>query len=225
MTSSKAQVFRVPSLNMSAGAPWDVNPALKQTHLATLARLAVEARWSALADAKREEGDTNWGIGCRAYERFVHRVVEAAKGAGNEWLGVLRDGLSVIVLIEGVPVRAFTGRADKPDPRHVHAAQIELEIPDDRQLALPFFDLRAEPSDRWGWLMAVETDDHGRPARVVFFQADSTGRTRNAWSPPMEEIAPAAEATKGTDARRRRGRPPAPPRSPVARPLFADAVS
>lgn len=209
---------------MSAVSPWDVTPALQSSRLIVLARLAVEARASALADARRDEGDTNWGIGCRAYERFVHRLTKAATSGEHPWLDLLRDGLSFTVVVEGVFVRAYTGRADKPEMRHVLAAQIDLERTDDRQLALPFLGGAPEPEDpSWVWLMAVETDDAGCASRVVFFQANPEGRTRNAWDAPMGEIAPqlaAAPDRERAPARRR----PAPRRGapPVARPLFAD---
>jgi hypothetical protein len=213
---------------MSAARPWEVTPALTEPRLVLLARLAVEARSSALADARRDEGDTNWGIGCRAYERFVHKLTKAAGCGEHPWLDLIRDGLSFTVVVEGVFVRAYTGRADKPEMKHVLAAQIELERADDRQLALPFFGGAPAPvpdDPSFVWLMAVETSDAGAPTRVVFFQANPEGLTRNAWDAPLEELAPKPAAATATDRERvpsrrrpvaRRGAPP------VARPLFAD---
>ena len=46
---------------------------------------------------------------------------------------------------------------------------------DPRQLALPFGFVEPEPSEKWAWLMAVETDAEGRALRVVFFQANAVG--------------------------------------------------
>jgi hypothetical protein len=169
--------------------PWEVHPALARARLVVLARLAIEARLSALADAKRGEGDTNWGIGCRAYERFIHRVAKAARSAEHPWLDLSRDGLSVTILVDRVAIRAYTGRADKPESKHVLAARMEGEPVDDRQLALPFLaDDPGADAAPWVWLMAVETDGEGRPTRVTFFQADVVGRTRNAWDAPVGEI-------------------------------------
>lgn len=210
---------------MSAACPWEVTPALAAPRLMLLARLAVEARHSALADARRDEGDTNWGIGCRAYERFVHRLTKAAGSGEHPWLDLVRDGLSFTVVVEGVFVRAYTGRADKPELKHVLAAQVDLDRADDRQLALPFFGGAPAPvvdDPSFVWLMAVETDDAGAATRVVFFQANPEGKTRHAWDAPMDDLLP-KPATVDRDrvpARRRplvrRGAPP------VARPLFAD---
>ena len=212
---------------MSAACPWEVTPALTAPRLVLLARLAVEARASALADSRRDEGDTNWGIGCRAYERFVHRLMKAAGSGEHPWLDLLRDGLSFTVVVEGVYVRAYTGRADKPELKHILAAQLGVDRTDDKQLALPFFGGGAPapvPDDpSFVWLMAVETDEAGAASRVVFFQANPDGKSRNAWDAPMDEIAPkpANPADRERVPARRR---PVPRRGapPVARPLFAD---
>jgi len=179
---------------MSPVPPWEVTPALQLPRLLTLARFAVEARNTAVADARRDAGDTNWGIGCRAYERFIFRVTTAAASRDYPWLRLLREGLSVTMDVEGVLIRAYTGRADKPEARHVLAARADAEPPDDRQLALFSFAAPNADENRWVWLMAVETDAEGHAARVTFFQADTAGETRNAWDAPMAELLPKPEA-------------------------------
>jgi hypothetical protein len=167
--------------------PWDVDPPLKSKRLLLLARLAVQTRAQALAEADREAGDTNWGIGCKAHERFAHSVTKLADSTERSWLRVHRDGLSFVSFIEGVAVRAYHGAADRPSARHVYAAQAESrrDAPDPRQLALAFCDEPPPPSERWAWLMAVETDDEGQALRVVFFQANAEGATRYAWVAPV----------------------------------------
>jgi hypothetical protein len=173
----------------SNAKPWDIDAALKPKRLLLLAQAAVETRNQALAEANRELGDTNWGIGCKAHERFAHSVAKMAETTERAWLRVHRDGLSFTSLIEGVPVRAYRGEADHPSARAVYAAQLESEQRDDvdpRQLALPFgWQEPAKDGERWFWLMAVETDTEGRAVRVVFFQASGTGATRNPWVAPV----------------------------------------
>ena len=199
-------MYRV--LIMSAGAtevcPWDVDPALKAKRLALLARLAVETRAQALAEADREAGDTNWGIGCKAHERFAHAVTRLSETTERSWLRVHRDGLSFVSFIEGVAVRAYHGAADRPHARHVYAAQNEShrEQVDPRQMALPFgFGAPpVEPSERWAWLMAMETDEEGRALRVVFFQANAAGGTRYSWVAPVPTEGP--DAPRPVEARR-----------------------
>jgi hypothetical protein len=193
---------------MSAGAtevcPWDVDPALRAKRLLLLARLAVETRAQALAEADREAGDTNWGIGCKAHERFAHAVTKLSDTTERSWLRVHRDGLSFVSFIDGVAVRAYHGAADRPSARHVYAAQAEShrEPVDPRQLALPFGAAATALADeeRWAWLMAVETDDEGRALRVVFFQANAAGATRYSWVAPVPTEGP--DAPRPPQARR-----------------------
>lgn len=178
---------------MSAGAaevcPWDVDPALKSKRLVLLARLAVETRAQALEEADRDAGDTNWGIGCKAHERFAHAVTKLSLTTERSWLRVQRDGLSFVSFIEGVAVRAYHGAADRPHARHVYAAQVEpkRDEVDPRQLSFGFGadEPAVDEGERWAWLMAVETDDEGRALRVVFFQANTVGAKRYAWTAPV----------------------------------------
>jgi hypothetical protein len=173
--------------------PWDVDAALKPKRLLLLAQLAVDVRNQALSEANRALGDTNWGIGCKAHERFVHAVEKLATGAERSWLRVHRDGLSFTSFVEGVAVKADRGEADHPHARHVYAAQHESdrETPkvDPRQLSFGFEQPRAEedPESKWVWLMAVETEADGRAVRVVFFQANALGQTRHRWVAPLSE--------------------------------------
>jgi hypothetical protein len=181
-----------PLFPSSIVSPWDVDPALKRKRLLLLAQVAVNVRNQALAEANRALGDTNWGIGCKAHERFVHAVEKLAI-TERAWLRVHRDGLSFTSFIEGVPVRAYRGEADHPSARHVYAAQHPdgREVPkvDPRQLAFGFDEPRVEedPESKWVWLMAVETDAEGRAVRVVFFQANALGQTQNRWVAPLSE--------------------------------------
>ncbi len=183
---------------MSA-APWEVDAVLKPARLLLLARLAVETRNQAFAEANRELGDTSWGIGCKAHERYVHAVARLAETSERGWLTVHRDGLAFTSIVEGVAVRAYRGPSDKPHARHLYAAQLELGRAQSRQLALPFFgDAGGDGGplpEPWAWLMAVETDDEGRALRVVFFQANDLGERRNAWVAPVATSGGAPEPT------------------------------
>jgi hypothetical protein len=174
---------------MSA-APWEVDAVLKPHRLMLLARLAMDTRNQAFAEASHDLGDTSWGIGCKAHERYVHAVARLAETTERAWLTVHRDGLAFTSIIDGVAIRAYRGPSDKPHARHVYAAQLELGRAQSRQLALPFFASASEPGpppEPWAWLMAVETDLEGRALRVVYFQASEAGERRNAWVAPIGE--------------------------------------
>jgi hypothetical protein len=199
----------------STTKPWDIDAALKPKRLVLLARAAVDTRNQALAEANREAGDTNWGIGCKAHERFAHSVAKLAETSERSWLRVHRDGLAFTSYVEGVAVRAFRGEADHPSARHVYAAQLESESEDEafdkRQLALPFAwqpppqPKENDPAERWVWLMAVETDAEGRAVRVVFFQANALGHTRHRWIAPLAGEAPHPTAPATVRGRTARG--------------------
>lgn len=167
--------------------PWEVEPVLKGRRLALLAQVAIETRNRAFAEANRDEGDTNWGLGCKAHERFCYALTQLAEGAESPWLRVRREGLSFTTFVEHVPVRVYRGSALRPPMRHVRSMAAEARTVDDRQLSL--FGLLGEPpaeTTPWFWMMAVETFDDGRVQRVVFFQIEETGATRNHWEPPPD---------------------------------------
>jgi hypothetical protein len=161
--------------------PWEVEPVLKPRRLHLLAQVAVETRNRAFSEAHREDGDTNWGLGCKAHERFCHALSQLAEGAESPWLRVRREGLAFTTFVEHVPIRVYRGSALRPPMKHVRA--MAAERVDERQLTL-FGE--AAPSRHWFWMMAVETFDDGQVKRTVFFQVDEFGETRNHWEPPTE---------------------------------------
>mgnify|MGYP000849658052 CR=1 FL=1 len=165
--------------------PWEVDAALKPKRLILLAQVAVEARNRAFAEANREQGDTNWGLGCKAHERFCHALSKLAEGAESPWLRVRREGLSFNILVEDVPVRVYRGSALKPPMRHVRAMANEARVLAERQL--PLFVDAIEPRT-WFWMMAMETWEDGRVRRSVFFQVAEDGRSRHHWEPPTEGL-------------------------------------
>jgi len=165
--------------------PWDVEPVLRARRLDLLARVALETRNRAFSEASREEGDTNWGLGCKAHERFCHALGKLAEGAESPWLRVQREGLSFTTFVEHVPIRVYRGSALRPPMRHVRTMALEKRLIDDRQLSL--FGLLGEvavETTQWFWMMAVETFDDGCVKRTVFFQIDEQGNTRHHWQPP-----------------------------------------
>lgn len=161
--------------------PWEVEPVLKSRRLLLLAQVAVETRNRAFSEAHREDGDTNWGLGCKAHERFCHALSQLAEGTESPWLRVRREGLSFTTWIEHLPIRVYRGSPLRPPMKHVRA--MAAERADERQLSL--FGDAPRPSE-WFWMMAVETYDDGRVKRTVFFQVDESGETKNHWEPPGE---------------------------------------
>ncbi|WP_437579617.1 hypothetical protein [Sorangium sp. So ce887] len=202
---------------MDAALPWELNPVLEPSRLVLLAQTAVNVRNKAFSEANREEGDTSWGIGCKAHERFGHALCRLAESGKHPWLTVQRDGLYLMPHIEGVAVRVYRGPADKPSQRHLEAARSEHNRRNEpRQMTFSFLGQESEPDGPWFWMMAVETDVEGRALRAVFFQANEAGGTRNAWEAPVE-MAPAAPAPQPGDKPARPARP-ARPRAAAGQP-------
>ena len=196
-------------MNVSLVLPWDLNPVLAQDRLATIARVAVSTRNQAFAEADRASGDTNWGLACKAHERLMFALGRLAGSGEHPWLTVIREGLYVMPLIEGVPVRLYHGAADRPGSRHLDAVRLEHErcldggsrsAPGEDggdegvaerprpQMAFDFMAAAppAEEDGPWYWLMALETDERGMVSRVVVVQANDAGETRHPWECPLE---------------------------------------
>ena len=174
---------------MSAVLPWELTPALKQDRLTVLARVVVETRNKVFAEANRAEGDTNWGLGCRAHERLGHALSRLVCEGQHPWLSVHREGLYLMPLIDGVAVRPFRGEADRPAARHLDAVRFEHARRQSSrgQVMFSFMDA-AETDGPWFWLMAMETQAEGKVCRVVFFQANEAGDTRHPWECPLEGV-------------------------------------
>jgi hypothetical protein len=176
---------------VSTVLPWELSPVLQQERLILLAQVVAGVRNKVFAEANRDEGDTNWGLACRAHERLGHALERLAADGQHPWLTVIRDGLYLMPLVDGVPVRPFRGPADRAPARHLDALRAEAERNRPKQTAFSFMDA-ADSEGPWFWLMAVETDVLGQVARVVYFQANDAGETRHPWECPLD--APPAEA-------------------------------
>lgn len=200
MQSSPAQPVQAELVQAQASAPlrrlpWDITPSLKEERLVALSRLASAVRNRVIAEANREEGDTNWGLACKAHERLGHALSRAAELGEVPWLTVNRDGLYLMPLIEGTPIRIYRGLAERPGARHLDALRAESERaqPVQKQTCFSFMDMApAAPVEvvedgPWYWLLALETDIEGRVLRAVYFQSNEAGDARHHWVVPSEE--------------------------------------
>jgi hypothetical protein len=189
-------------VNVSTVLPWELNPVLLQDRLETVARIAVATRNRAFAEGDRAAGDTNWGLACKAHERLMHALSEVVSQGAHPWLVLVRDGLYLMPIVDGVPVRLYRGAADKPSSRHLDAARFEHQRAQPAAPQLAFQFMGAAPADEsegpWYWMMAMETDATGQVTRVVFVQANDAGETRHPWEcaaavTNVEAVAPACE--------------------------------
>jgi hypothetical protein len=209
---------------MSTVLPWDLQPALREERLVTLARLVAEVRNKVFAEADREAGDTNWGLACRAHERLGHALVRTASEGTYPWLSVSREGLYLMPLIDGIPVKPYRGAPQKPGSRNLDAVRGETSRSQPKQTAFSFMD-GLDTDGPWFWLMALETDEAGRIAKVTFLQANEAGETRHPWVCPLDAPAPVeapkveprrAAPPRAAARRARSARPAAASEEPVA---------
>jgi hypothetical protein len=201
---------------VDANLPWELNPALQESRLLLLAETAVEVRNKAFSEARPEEGDTNWGIGCKAHERLGHALCRLAEGGRHPWLTVHRDGLYLMPLIDGVAVRIYRGPADRPGQRHLDAVRSEHRRAQPRQMAFSFLAQQEDADVPWFWMMALETGADGKVLRAVFFQINDDGETRHPWRAPLQErpVAPPAEVAAPQETAEAPARPSR-PRLPI----------
>lgn len=213
---------------MSAALPWEITPALKQDRLTILAKLVAETRNKVFATANREEGDTNWGLGCRAHERLGHALGKLAEDGKHPWLTVTREGLYLMPHIEDVPVRPYRGAPDRPGSRHLDALRSEASRQQPKQTAFSFMDA-LDADGPWFWLMALETDDGGQVTRVIYLQANEAGVTRHPWVCPLDAPEAQAEAPAraqpANDGPRARQKAARSPRGPAAGEVQSHAFS
>lgn len=175
--------------------PWDIIPAFTLPRLQTLAKILVDTRQDALRDHDLSKGDTNWGLGCRVYERTCFAIELATKS--HEWLTVLDHPLHFVFTLDGMPMRFGRGDADEPNPRLLRRGPNEQEA---HQLALEFAD---DPGLlNWLWRLIVEVDsDTLVVARVVLIQVSSDGVVKEQWTitlPPEFLKDPPATSARGS---------------------------
>jgi hypothetical protein len=155
--------------------PSELVSAFTADRLRVLAEILVDVRRQAIGGHEPSKGDTNWGLGCRVYERTCYAIEQAVKK--HDWLAILDLPLHFVFLVDGVPLRFGSGDPDDPSTRLLRRRQSEEDA---QQLA---FELADDPAFfEWRWRLIVETeDDTLEAARVVLVQASSEGDVANQW--------------------------------------------
>lgn len=160
--------------------PWEIEPRLEMECLCELAGIIRDVRHKALQQHNPDEGDGPWGLGCRVYDRTINIIERKAQEI--PWLACIRkESLYFVMLVNGVPLRFYTGKADEPSARTLKQRFPELAV---RQLELPF-DQR-----EWVWRLAIETEDDGSVFQISLAQYDEDGNFRNPWQVPLSVAIP-----------------------------------
>jgi len=159
--------------------PWQIHPDLTAERLGIVAELLSGVRNQAITEHAPPRGDTNWGLGCRVYERSMFAVEQAV--SDHAFLGVVdKQGLHFVFSIGVVPVRFYRGdHEDEADPRRLRRHDPELHA---QQVA---FDFVPEPKAEAALRLIVETDDAGRATEIFIVQFGEDGKPYNPWSIPF----------------------------------------
>lgn len=157
--------------------PWELVAAFTPERLGIVTELLVSTRQEALKKHEPSQGDTNWGLGCRVYERSCFAIRNAVDA--HPWLEILDDELHFVFLVGGVPLRFGRGDHEGPSPHLLRRRPNEISA---QQLAL---------SDDWvGWIwrLIVETDpDTLETSHVYLVQASTDGQVGHSWELDLPE--------------------------------------
>lgn len=169
-----------------------------------LAREIARVRLDALEVHQPDKGDNAWSLGCLCYVRTCAALSKFEASGQHPWLRVHLEGLAFTMVIDGEPLKFYTGDPKRPKDRARHG--LEQAIAQGR---LPFMEAEfATTADGWFWLMAIETHNDGSVARIAVILTNRNGDIRETWYVPLEgEIAVATTITE----QRREGVDLAPP--------------
>jgi hypothetical protein len=190
---------------VSQPLPWALHPALEESRLRAVARLAQSVCHDAAQDHQPHKGDTAWSLGCVRYARLCSRMRTAAVGEFQDWLGVgASHDLYLLLTIGGIPVRIYRGSTEEPAPARY--AQPHVQELHAIQLALDGLDTGAIAERSFRFI--YDTDGAGELREIWFAQVEDTGQVHNPWRVPLEPLAEVVPFRK----------PPVEPPAPVIAP-------
>jgi hypothetical protein len=105
--------------------PWLKYPDLKQEYLTVIANTLRRVRSECVALHEPENGDGNWSLGSRVYERSFYAIKELAKTV--DWLTINPElyALAFSFCIGSVPLRIYKGEPDDPPSRYLSKSEGE----------------------------------------------------------------------------------------------------
>lgn len=145
--------------------PWDYHADLSFERLSLLAKILRDTRRDTLALHDAAAGDTPWSLGCRVYARSTTMLVRAADQLWP-WLKIVQSSLEFVFQVGAVPLRFFHGDAERPDPGHLRAVEVEA-----KQLDFAFGDA----GTGLVWRLVVETNVAGETDSIVLIGSTPEG--------------------------------------------------
>jgi hypothetical protein len=166
--------------DMSEFKPWIKYPSVTQERLALIASIIRRVRSETVALHDPGHGDNAWSLGCRIYTRTCFAIRAVAKD--YPWLTILHESedLRFSFAFGEVPVRFYTGDADNPPDRYVHATFGELQH---LQAVLPIEGIRSIDNVL---RLAVEPDNDRKVLSVTLVEMDQSGQPTEKYTIPFE---------------------------------------
>ena len=106
--------------------PWLKYPDLTQSRLTTLANVIRRVRSGCVELHKPEDGDGNWSLGCRVYERTFFAIRELSKSVDWVIINPELKSLQFSFCVGSVPLRFYKGDANDPPSRYLTHSDGEL---------------------------------------------------------------------------------------------------
>jgi hypothetical protein len=146
--------------------PWLKYPDLTQPRLTALANEIRRVRSECVALHKPEDGDGDWSLGCRVYQRTFFAIRELTKAV--DWLTINPElkALQFSFSVGSVPLRYYKGDPNDPPSRYLMHSQGELQH---IQLCFEFEGL---PSADTILRLAVDVDSTRQAASVSLVEID-----------------------------------------------------
>ncbi len=107
--------------------PWLKYPDLTEQRLDAIANEIRRVRRDCVALHKPEDGDGDWSLGCRVYQRTFFAIQQYSKT--NPWLSVLHElkALQFSFCVGSVPLRYYKGDPEDPPSRYLVQSPGEIE--------------------------------------------------------------------------------------------------
>lgn len=167
---------------MSDKRPADYHASLTDERLQLLAQVIARVRREALDSHDPLNGETNWSLGCRTYERICYAFGQEAASGDHPWLSVLSENLYFLIRLDGLPVKFYRGKPDEPPPRALKEFKSEASA---RQEAFGF----AKPKDGGDsrWRLSYETDLDQLVFRATLLRVNEDGEVCDLWDIPITD--------------------------------------
>jgi hypothetical protein len=141
--------------------PWLKYPDLTQQRLTTLANEIRKVRSECVALHNPLEGDGDWSLGCRVYQRTFFAIRELSKTV--DWLTINRElkSLQFSFSVGSAPLRFYKGDPEDPPSRYLFQSDGE------REHIQMCFEFEGMPSANTILRLAVDVDGATHQANSV----------------------------------------------------------